>query len=809
MNEYERAHNELLRRFGAECVVLLKSDGAFPLDAPCCLALYGSGARRTVKGGTGSGEVNSRTFVTVEDGLEAAGFRITSKDWMNRYGEIWLEAKKRFVRNLKRSALKRGTLAILDSMGAVMPEPEYDLPLDAEGDAAVYVLARISGEGSDRKPVPGDILLTETEKRDILAINRKYSKFLLVLNVGGMIDLSPVMEVRNILLLSQLGGETGNILADVILGKSIPSGKLATTWFAWEDHPDVGDFSDRYDTHYTEGIYVGYRYFDSTGKEPLFPFGYGLSYTRFELGPAVVSGENGRIGLSVPVKNTGDFRGKEVLQLYVSQPRVKLDKSYQVLAAFEKTNELEPGEEQAAMLFFNLRDLASYDPERAAWILEPGDYILRIGTSSRNTQTVAAVHLNGEAVIRQVRNCLDGPDHTDWIPERLKDEDTGSLPVIPVDAAFFETDTVDYTLTEETDAALETLNDEELCLMNIGAFKKKASDSVIGAAGQSVAGAAGETTNGLKDKGIPALVMADGPAGLRLCRQYTRDENGVHGLGGNMPESVMELMPAPAAFVMKLQEKRKKIRGEILEQNCSAIPIGTALAQSWNLRFAEQCGDLVGDEMERFGIHLWLAPALNIHRDIRCGRNYEYYSEDPLISGRFAAAVTRGVQKHPGRGATIKHFAANNQETNRYGSNSIVSERAMREIYLRGFEIAMKESQPYALMTSYNLLNGFHTSERRDLVEDILRAEFGFKGIVMTDWLVGVLNSGKKKYPAPNAAKIAAAGGDLVMPGRPGDLKAMREGLKNGTVTRRQLLVNGARVLRLAKKLTEEAKGIR
>jgi len=233
------------------------------------------------------------------------------------------------------------------------------------------------------------------------------------------------------------------------------------------------------------------------------------------------------------------------------------------------------------------------------------------------------------------------------------------------------------------------------------------------------------------------------------------------------------------------------------------------LAQSWNLRFAEQCGDLVGDEMERFGIHLWLAPALNIHRDIRCGRNYEYYSEDPLISGRFAAAVTRGVQKHPGRGATIKHFAANNQETNRYGSNSIVSERAMREIYLRGFEIAMKESQPYALMTSYNLLNGFHTSERRDLVEDILRAEFGFKGIVMTDWLVGVLNSGKKKYPAPNAAKIAAAGGDLVMPGRPGDLKAMREGLKNGTVTRQQLLVNGARVLRLAKKLTEEAKGIR
>ena len=809
MYEYERNHNEMLRRFGAECAVLLKSDGSFPLDAPCDLALYGSGARQTVKGGTGSGEVNSRTFVTAEAGLEAAGFWMISKDWMDRYGEIRSEAKKRFIRGLKRSALKRGTMAILDSMGAVMPEPEYDLPLEAEGDAAIYVLARISGEGSDRKPVPGDILLTETEKRDILALNRKYRKFMLVLNVGGVIDLSPVMEVRNILLLSQLGGETGNILADIILGKSTPSGKLTTTWFAWKDHPAVGDFGDRYDTHYTEGIYVGYRYFDSAGIEPLFPFGYGLSYTEFELGATEVSEANGRISLSVPVKNTGSRKGKEVVQLYVSQSRGKLDKPCEVLAAFEKTDELKPGKEQTLTVSFDLRILASYDPERAAWILEPGDYVLRIGTSSRESKATAVVRLNKEAVIRQVKNCLGKPDHTDWKPERHQNRENGSLPVLSVDAGLFETDTVNYAPVEETDSVLEVLSDEELCLMNIGAFNRKGSGSVIGAAGQSVAGSAGETVNCLKEKGIPALIMADGPAGLRLSRQYTRDENGVHSIGSDMPESVMELMPAPAAFFMKRFSGNKEISGEIFEQNCSAIPIGTALAQSWNLDFAEQCGDLVGDEMERFGVHLWLAPALNIHRDIRCGRNYEYYSEDPLISGRFAAAVTRGVQKHPGRGTTIKHFAANNQETNRYGSNSQVSERAMREIYLKGFEIAVKESQPHALMTSYNLLNGVHTSERRDLIEDILRAEFGFRGIVMTDWIVGALNSGKKKYPVPNAARIAVAGGDLVMPGGSGDLKAILEGLKDGTVTRRQLIINGTRVFRLAKKLTEEAEEAR
>ena len=811
MNEYEREHNRILRHFGAECTVLLKSDGTFPLEAPCELALYGSGARQTVKGGTGSGEVNSRTFVNVEEGLKTAGFQITTGNWLYRYGEIWPKSKKRFIRELKRSALKRGTLAILDSMGAVMPEPEYDLPLDANGDAAIYILSRISGEGSDRKPVPGDILLTETEKRDILALERKYSKFLLVLNVGGVIDLSPVMEVRNILLLSQLGSETGNILADIVLGKSTPSGKLASTWFSWEDHPAVGSFGDRYDTDYTEGIYVGYRYFDSTAKKPLFPFGFGLSYTRFEINEGKTEEEAGKIRVGVTVKNTGTRNGKETVQLYVSQPGGKLDKPYQVLAAFEKTDELKQDETQELTLTFDLRDLASYDSSRASWILESGDYVLRLGTSSRSTKAISILRLDGEVVIRLTKNCLGKPDRTDWKPELLPQDTADSLSVLPVHASAFETEIVEYPLSEEVDPLIESLSDEELCLMNIGAFKRKGSGSVIGAAGQSVAGSAGETVNCLKEKEIPALVMADGPAGLRLSRQYTRDESGVHGIGSDMPESVMELMPAPAAFFMKHFSGNRKTEGEIHEQNCSAIPIGTALAQSWNLRFAEQCGDLVGDEMERFGIHLWLAPALNIHRDIRCGRNYEYYSEDPLLSGRFAAAVTRGVQKHPGCGTTIKHFAANNQETNRYGSNSIVSERAMREIYLRGFEIAVRESQPYALMTSYNLLNGIHTSERRDLIEDTLRAEYGFKGIVMTDWIVAALNSGKKKYLAPNAARIAAAGGDLVMPGGPGDLKAMLEGLKKGTVSRRQLMINATRVYRLAKKLTEcrESEGMK
>ncbi len=803
MNGYEREHNELLRRLGAECTVLLKSNGAFPLEAPCALALYGSGARRTIKGGTGSGEVNSRYFVTAEDGLEAAGFTITSKSWLERYGELYAEARKRFIRELKRDALKRGTLAVLDCMGAVMPEPEYELPLDAGGDAAVYVLSRISGEGSDRRPVPGDILLTETEKRDILKLNAAYKSFLLVLNVGGAVDLSPVAEVGNILLLSQLGVETGNILADLMLGKSCPSGKLSTSWSAWEDQPRIGEFGDRNDTRYREGVYVGYRYFDAVGKKPMFPFGFGLSYTSFAQEAGAAAEENGIVRLGVTVRNTGARPGKEVAQLYVSPPQGRLDKPYRALAAFEKTDELQPGESGELTLSFDLRDLASYDAGRAAWILEPGDYVLRLGVSGADTKAVAVVRLDGEVTVRRVKNCLGQPDFSDWKPERREEAIPAELPVLPVSAAAFETETVRYERDEEIDPSIESLSNEELCLLSIGAFRRKGSGSVIGEAAQSVAGAAGETVT-IKGPGIPGLVMADGPAGLRLSRRYTRDEKGVHAVDGGMPESVAELMPAPAAFVMRLMGGKKKPGGEILEQNCTAIPIGTALAQSWNLAFAERCGDIVGDEMERFGVHLWLAPALNIHRDVRCGRNFEYFSEDPLLSGKFAAAITRGVQKHPGRGATIKHFAANNQETNRYSSNSQVSERAMREIYLRGFEIAVRESQPHALMTSYNLLNGVHTCERRDLIEDVLRAEFGYQGLVMTDWIIGAMYAGKKKYPAPNAAKTAAAGNDLTMPGGMGDFKAMMKGLKSGLVTRRELQLNAARIVRTARLLTAD-----
>jgi beta-glucosidase len=686
-------------------------------------------------------------------------------------------------------------------MGAVMPEPEYDLPLNVKGETAIYVLARISGEGNDREAREGDIFLTESERRTILELKRQYRRFMLVLNVGGPVDLSPVMEVENILILSQLGVQTGSALADLVLGKTYPSGKLTTTWTKWKDYPDFASFGEQDDTRYQEGIYVGYRYFDSVDKEVLFPFGYGVSYTNFEVRFKGLKLDKMTAEIGAEVVNIGDFCGKEVVQLYVSVPEGKLDQPYQTLASWKKTEELKPGEKQTVELSFLLTDLASYDEEQAAWILEQGEYTLRMGNSSRDTEVCGVISVPETLVIKSVKNCFGKPDFTDWKPERKRKDRVGKK-IQSLEADIFSVDIVKvvYEHKDEPMPEMEGFSDEELISLNVGAFVAGGGvTGIIGNASMSVAGAAGETA---KVGEIPVIVMADGPAGLRLSQKCFRDENGIHSLGSTMPETMQNLLTEDERAYMNSMIPQPGEDSEIFEQYATAIPIGTAIAQSWNPLLAERCGDIVGSEMERFGIHLWLAPALNIHRSIRCGRNYEYFSEDPLISGVFAAALTKGVQSHPGCGVTIKHFAANNQETNRYNNNSIVSERALREIYLKGFEICVRLAQPKALMTSYNLLNGKHTSEHRELLEDVLRCEFEFDGIVMTDWVTSSdILSADAKYPAPEAYKVALAGNDLFMPGSQQEIDNLTAALKNGHITREELIKNATRICRMAVEL--------
>ena len=797
-------HAKYLRDNGEECTVLLKKDGHFPLNGVGKIAVYGSGARHTLKGGTGSGEVNM-PFVTVEKGLRSAGFSITSLEWLDAYDRLLEKAEAEFLAAIKKEARQRRMMAVQMAMGRSMKEPEYKFPLNGEGGTAVYVLSRVSGEGSDRKPVSGDILLTETEIRDILACNEQYENFMLVLNTGGMVDLSPVTSVKNILILSQLGAETGNIFTDILLGRSNPSGKLTATWYAWKDHPEVGEFGGKDDTAYREGIYIGYRYFDTLGSAPLFPFGYGLSWTEFRMDPKDFTLDGECVTISADITNTGKYPGKYVPQLYVSVPDGRLDQPYQMLAGFAKTAELRPGETQRVSVSYCISDLASYDTEAEAYILEAGNYIHRIGADSRHTTVAGIIRSDREVVCGRFSKTFGDPGFCDFVPGRdlpIKTEPRNATTLhLSADVVSVRKPCI---RTPEIDEVVSLMTDDQLIKMNLGAFDAKGGiQSIIGNAAFTVAGAAGQTFMQGVSLGIPSIVMADGTGGLRISKEYVRDAKGIaHAIGIALPESQLKLMPRFIVWFMKSLGYHPKKTDTIQSQPTTAMPIGTAVAQSFSADFAEMCGDIVAAEMAQYGVHLWLAPSMNIQRDVRCGRNFEYYSEDPVLSGEIAAAVIRGIQKHAGCGATIKHFACNNQELNRTQNNSQVSERALRDIYLKGFSIAIRKSQPMAVMTSYNLINGIHTAEHRGLIEGYLREEVGFQGIVMSDWIIADYATEKGcRWPIATAAGAVMAGGNLFMPGSPFDYKGIAEALKAGKMTRRQLMINAAETVAIAKKL--------
>ncbi len=827
--DYEIAHINRVRKVAPECMVLLKSNGAFPLKETGKIALYGNGARRTLKGGRGSADVNVRSYTTVEQGLINAGLEITTGYWMDAYEIAWKEARVGFRTWLKKKIAKEGMDMLMENLSIVMPEPDYDIPLIGEGDTAIYVLSRLCGEGVDRQNVPGDFLLSETEIRDILKLEQQYSKFMLVLNTGCIVDLSPVADkVSNILLLSQLGMTIGDSLADVLLGKAYPSGKLAASWAAEKDYCKVGEFGDRDDTRYKEGIYVGYRYFDTVGKKPLFPFGYGLGYTTFSIMPKKVQLEKTTVKVLTSVKNTGICNGKEVVQLYVSIPEGKLDQPLQSLAAFEKTKELTPGEETEVTLSFAMESLASTDVQKHVKLLEQGRYILRVGNSSRNTIAAGVIELDGDVVTEKIHSIGGETDFADWKPEKAVRERGAQCLSIASEALVLCVSASEFTLAEyqapEIDAEAlrlaESLSDEALVYLCTGDFIGEGSKNIIGDSAITVVGAAGETTGSFKEQGVMNLVMADGPSGVRITRQYGVDEKGTFPIESKEVslmeiENKLELLPeamvkALAALLPSIQPEERT--GEIQEQNCTAIPIATALAQSWNLEVAAECADIVAEELEHFGIHIWLAPALNIQRHPLCGRTFEYYSEDPLISGRMAAAITKGIQNKQGRCVTIKHFICNNQEANRFRTSSMVNERTLRDIYAKGFEIVVKESQPYAFMSSYNLLNGVHTSERYDLLETLLREEWGYQGIVMSDFMSGEKTESDEinKYRKFASADSIKAGNDLMMPGGIAHYKNILSALKGENpecrLTRKEVEKCAARNIMLAWKLTRAGK---
>ena len=847
ISERETRNRNRARRIAAQGMVLLENDGILPLKADGrALAVFGSGVRRTVKGGTGSGDVNSRMTFTVEQGLTDAGFTVGTTSWLDRHDKACEEQMNSYMQRFLAILSEKGQAGILDAL--TNPYRDPDVPEitaeDIEGtdhSCAIYVISRISGEGSDRRVVPGDYELSPGEIANLEILTKEYRSVVVVLNVGGVIDTKYLRSnpgISAVLLMSQAGNISGLALADVLTGKVTPSGHLAATWAEnYSDYPSSDTFSHRNgdvaDEYYYEGIYVGYRYFDSFGVKPAYPFGFGRSYTSFSIASETVTIQGGDICVTALVRNTGSAcSGREVVQVYVSQPEGIIDKPYQVLEGYTKTKELQPGEEQQVTITFPIRSLASYDEAQAAYILEQGLYFIRVGDHSRSTHVAAALRLDERAVTEQLENKLR-PDlsFSELKANRKKfytypgeDAEKAAALVLDVIPAALSCSKAVYRdaskelTTKQTEAVTmqavlageATLDDltaqlsvEELADLCVGSSRGGfGSASTIGAASDACPGAAGDTTSSLlESRAVMNLVLADGPAGLRLSRVFVADsqDNIIPGLGesamGGMEKLFGAVPPERPADAVDYY------------QYCTAIPIATLLAQTWDLAAIEEAGDIVGEEMEEFGVTLWLAPGMNIQRNPLCGRNFEYYSEDPLVSGLCAAADTKGVQKHPGCGTTIKHFALNNQEDNRSHSNAHCTERAIREIYLKGFEIAVKESAPLSLMTSYNLLNGLHTANSYELLTSILRDEWGFNGLVMTDW--GTTGGGDmnpamdNRYGFSDPAECIKAGNDLIMPGSQMDIDALLAAVNSGTLSKAELQACAGRVLALVKRRME------
>ena len=782
-------------------VLLENNNDVLPIAVDGNVALYGGGAVKTVKGGTGSGDVNQRYTVSVWEGLKNAGYNITTSDWLNSFKEAYDKGEAEFEGGFWETFS--------------MPDPELTDDEVAAGqadgtDTAIYVISRNSGEGADRTETEGDYYLTENEKSNLTKLGAAYDKVIVVLNVGGVIDTNFFHEIDGLdamLLMSQAGMEGGTALVKVLNGEATPSGKLTDTWpAAYSDYPTAETFGandenvDQED--YTDGIYVGYRYFDTFGVTPAYEFGYGKSYTTFDIAVDSVTADADKVTVTAKVTNTGDkYSGKEVVEVYFSAPSGDLEKPYQELAAYGKTDELAPGESQTLTISYNTTEMSSYSEEKAAYIMEAGDYVVRVGNSSRNTKAAAVISLDETAVTEQLSNQLapdkeikelSNKDATPYTYDGEADE-IAAAQAIPLAAADIKTvdnaskyddeavtayvsDTTEteylaenlgYTPTSkyhgeykeevqnlEGDFSRNTLKDvydgtitmEEFVsgltvsqMADIviggnklpsasgqaaGAASANADDvsdgTMIGAQANSVQGAAGETAGiYIESKKIPNIVLADGPAGLRITQEYEGED------------------------------------GKEYYQFCTAWPIGTLLAQTWDPDVVKEVGTAFGEELKEYGVTVLLAPGMNIHKNALCGRNFEYYSEDPYVTGTIAIAETEGVQSNPGIGVCIKHFAANNQEDNRNAVNNTISERAFREIYLKGFEMAVKGAQPMSIMSSYNLNNSVPAADDYDLLTDITRGEWGFDGMIMTDW------GGGQSTPSISMH----AGNDLIMPG--------------------------------------------
>lgn len=748
----------------SEGIVMLKNENnALPLDTNKEVAVFGRIQFHYYKSGTGSGGmVNVTKVVNILDGLIDNGVKVNEK-----------------LLGTYRKWDKENPFDLGEGWGGE-PWSQKEMPLD-EGlvketakscETAIVIIGRTAGEEQDNKLEAGSYLLSDDEIEMLTVVRENFKKVVLLLNVGNIIDMTDINRIApDAVLYVWQGGMTGGKgTADVLTGKVSPSGKLPDTIvYKASDYPSDANFgSEKNRDIYAEDIYVGYRYFETFAKEKvLYPFGFGLSYTEFEIKTEKAEITEGAVKLSVSVKNIGSYKGKEVIEVYCEAPQGKLGKAVRVLCGFEKTRELAPQEEQVVEIAVDIAKLASYDDSgvtgnKSCYVLEAGEYKFYVGSDVRSAEYACSFEQGEDLVTERLTQALAPVESFERIkpvceggafsigreavPLSKIDESARRLEKLPKEIAYTGDKGIklwDVKNGKNTmDEFIAQLSDYDLSCI----IRGEGMGSPRVTAG--TASAFGGVSENLNDFGIPAGCCSDGPSGMRLdC--------------------------GTKAF---------------------SLPNGTMIASSFNKELTRELFTFMGLEMAANKVDCLLGPGMNIHRHPLNGRNFEYFSEDPFLTGKMAAAELKGMAG-AGVTGTIKHFCANNRETNRHFIDSVVSERAIREIYLKGFEIAVKEGGASSVMTTYGRVNGLWTAGNFDLNTVILREEWGFKGFTMTDWWANINVRGKEPDKTDLAA-MARAQNDVYMvcpDGEKNDDNTLAA-LENGGIERCELQRNAANI---------------
>ncbi len=757
-----KAHWDVARKIVEDGTVLLKNDGTLPLRKGAKVCLFGLGAGEFLFGGGGSGRVYTQKNVTLADGLKTAAAE-GKIAFFSPLVDFYVEKVEAVLDEGRKQSATPADMNKWRSLNPmklpILPEELYR-QAKAFGDVAIFCVSRHSSEGDtfgDRNGQKGDFYLWDEEQELLDRLTADFQNVVVVLNTCGSVSVREYKEnpgVGAVLYALYGGGIAGESLTRLLLGEVSPSGHLQHTLAnTLDDYPSTAGYAvgENY-VNYEEDIFVGYRYFETFAPEKVaYPFGYGLSYTTFGIKTLSAVLEKNTVKLEVAVTNTGSYGGKEVVQAYLEAPQGKLGKAKKVLCAFQKTRLLQPEEEQVLKLHFDVRQFGSFDDLgkicESAFVLEKGKYLVHVGNNVRDTACAMEFALEEDQILRKCKpymapTKLEARLTADGTMEKLPRPEKLPHPIrrsrLKAEKPEKDMSLATALETGRFEEFLETLTDEDLTKM------------LYGHAMMNVSG-----TNGIgippryeqvDKKRIPLLPTADGPAGLRI-----RVGRGV---------------------------------------NPTFYPCATVISQTWDLKLAEKMGVCVARETKENNIGIWLAPGMNIHRNPRCGRNFEYYSEDPYTTGMFATATVQGVQSQK-IVATVKHFCCNNREYNRRIADSRVSQRALREIYLRGFEIVVKKAKPWAMMTSYNPVNGVQMSANWEALNGILRSEWGYEGVVMTDWRT-----------LSNLEDEVHAGGDVKMPQKISTVydKAPKtcdlvQMMQEGTLDRGAVLLSARRIL--------------